>query len=135
MKILTKAAWKPLRNPEFACPGLLMLLIGLTVGPGIWLVLGGSGGLMYSLISGLLILTGLTVLMKSRLGTVLLLVVLILGFYDAVGEIEVSWSLLPRAVLGLLFWGSMFGCVVSQLEFHRARRERREQEFVLPPQR
>ena len=136
MKIFTKAAWQPLRHPEFTFPGLLYLMIGAILAVPVWMIWRSGIELRemeFMSLSGLMILTGMALLLKSRIGTVLMVVLVIYGLYTSVASIGFSWSRVPRFLASLLFWASMIGCAVFQFQFHRSRGKQRLNEFVLPP--
>lgn len=111
---------KPLKYPEFTAPGLLCLMIGSLLAAASWII---GGPLDLPIISSLLIVTGAALMLRTELGTLLLILLLAFGIHDAAGRTEFSWSNLYRYVLGLVFLGSIVLCLIEQIDFHRFRRK------------
>lgn len=111
---------KPLKYPEFTVPGFLCLMIGSILAAAAWII---GGPLDLPIISGLLIVTGAALMLRTELGTLLLILVLAFGIHDAAGRIDFSWSNLYRHVLGLVFLASIMLSLVEQIDFHRFRRK------------
>lgn len=109
---------RPVKYPEFTVPGSLCLMIGCGLAVMAW-ILGNATGT--PLLAALLIVTGIALLFRNVLGTVLMAVALAFGIYNAIGRMEFSWSAAPRILASTVFWASMISSLVTQIQFHRHR--------------
>ena len=117
---LKRRLLKPLKYPEFMVPGMLCLMIGTVLAAAGWMI---DGFVDLPMLSGLLVVTGTALLLRSELGSALMVLVLGLGLYHAYGRFEFSWSGMLRVLTGLIFLASMVQCLVDQIDFHRFRRK------------
>jgi cell division protein FtsW (lipid II flippase) len=131
MKALLRRFGVPLTHPEFALPGLLMLCLGIIAGIGASIL---RNDLALWLLTALTLSSGVALLLKTRVGTALLIATVALNLCHSTGRIEWSLNGLLSLVLGLAFTATMALFVVAQFQFHRSRGARRRNALVLPPQ-
>ena len=121
---------QPFAYPEFVCPGFLLLCIGSVFG--IYAVL-LRGDLSVWLLAALMLAAGVTLVMKTRVGTALLIATLVLSLCHGTGQIEWTAYGLIRFALGLVFLASMVACLIAQFQFHRKLDSQRPDQLILPP--
>lgn len=120
MSDLKRRLLKPLEHPEFMVPAMLCLMIGIAFLSATW-VLSTDTNTLWT--GALLLVTSLTLMLRTWVGTVLLMIVLGLALVDGWDHFEWSWSSLLRGLLSLIFLVSMIGCLVKQEAYHRIRRK------------
>jgi len=130
MNALFRRLGHPLPYPEFVCPGFLLLAIGSVFGIGAVFL---HGNLSLWLLAALMLAAGVTLVMKLRVGTALLIATLVLTLCEGTGRIEWSLGGVIRFGLGLAFLASMVACITAQFQFHRERDIRRPDRLILPP--
>jgi hypothetical protein len=111
---------KPLKHPEFTVPGMLCLLIGIAFLSATW-VLSTDTNTLWT--GALLLVTSLTLMLRTWVGTVLLMLVLGLALVDGWDRFEWSLNSVLRGILSVVFLISMIGCIAKQEAYHRLRRK------------
>ncbi len=108
-------------HPEFAFPGLLMLCSGIAFGVSTFFL---DDDLAFWLLAALTLASGAALLLKTRVGTALLIATMILNLCH-------GWRLpgFLGLALGLAFTATMALCVLMQFQFHKGRASR----LALPP--
>lgn len=130
MNALLRPFARLLTRPEFVLPGLLMLCLG--IGFGISAVL-WDHDLGYWLIAVLTLGAGIMLLLKTRVGTALLIATVVLNLCDSASGFGWSRYGFPGLALGLAFTAAMVLCALMQFQFHKGRVSRPADVFVLPP--
>lgn len=108
-------------HPEFALPGFLMLCLAIAFGISTIFL---DNDLAFWLLAALTLASGAALLLKTRIGTALLIATVILNLCH-------GWRF-PGFIglaLGLAFTVAMALCVLMQFQFHKGRASR----LALPP--
>jgi hypothetical protein len=117
---LKRRLLKPLKYPEFTVPAMLCLAIGIAFLSSVW-VLSSDTNTVWTGV--LLLVTSLALMLRTWVGTVLLMLVLGLALIDGWDRFEWSLNSALRGVLSLILLISMIECLAKQEAYHRLRRK------------